>query len=82
MHKILGEVIKFIENAMKRWRVEVTAGGKGLTEVKIQRGVFQGDTLKPLQFVIAMIPLNLIPNLIGNAQADTNSLNRKKKPTT
>ena len=53
--KISGEVIKLIENTMKNWRVELTAGGKFLTEVKIQREIFQGDTPSPLLFVTAMI---------------------------
>ena len=55
MYMISGEVIKFIENAMKNWRVELTAKGKNLTEVKIQKGVLSGDVLSPLLFVIAMM---------------------------
>ena len=45
---------------MKTWRVELTAGGRSLTETKIQRGIFQGDTPSPLLFIIAMMPPNLI----------------------
>ena len=45
---------------MKNWRVELTTGGKSLAETKIQRGIFQGDALSPLLFVIAMMPLNHI----------------------
>ena len=30
------------------------------TETKIQRSIFQGDALSPLQFIIAMMPLNHI----------------------
>ena len=45
---------------MKNWRVELTTGGKSLAEKKIQRGIFQGDALSPLLFIIAMIPLNHI----------------------
>ena len=58
MYKISNEVIKFIEKAIETWRVKLTAGGKGLAEVKIQRGIFQGDALLPLLFVIAMVWLN------------------------
>ena len=43
---------------MKNWRVELTAGGKGLAETKIQRGIFQGDAQLPLLFIIAIMPLN------------------------
>ena len=48
----------FIEKTMQTWRVELTVGGRSLTETKIQRGIFQGDALSPLIFIIAMMPLN------------------------
>ena len=40
--------------------MELTAEGKSLTEIKIQRGIFQRDALSPLQFGRAMMPLNHI----------------------
>ena len=45
---------------MQTWRVELTAGGRSLGETKIQRGIFQGDALSTLLFLIAMMPLNHI----------------------
>ena len=60
MYKISHEVINFIEKTKKTWKVELTAGGKSLAETKIQRGIFQGDALSPLSFIIAMMPLNHI----------------------
>ena len=39
MYKASSEVIKFIENTMENWRVELTDGGKNLTEVKILGGI-------------------------------------------
>ena len=45
---------------MKNWKVELTAGGKSLAEVKIQKGIFQGDAQSPLQDMVAMMPLNHI----------------------
>ena len=59
-YTISDEVINFIEKTMKIWRVELTAGGKSLAEAKIQRCIFQGDALPPLQLIIAMVPLNHI----------------------
>ena len=43
---------------METWKVELTAGGKSLVEATIQRGIFQGDALSPLLFMITMMPLN------------------------
>ena len=60
MYKISDEVINVIEKTMKTWRVELTAGGRSLAKVKIQRGIFQGDALSPLLFIIAMMPVNQI----------------------
>ena len=60
IYKISDEVINFIEKTMKTWSVESTTGGRSLAEAKIQRGIFQWDTLSLLQFIIAMMPLNHI----------------------
>ena len=60
MFEISNEDINFIEKTMETWRVELTAGGRSLAEAKIQRGIFQGDTLSPLLFLIAMMPFNHI----------------------
>ena len=60
MYKISQEVINIIEKTMKTWRVELTAGGRSLAETKIQRGIFQGDALWSLLFIITLMPLNHI----------------------
>ena len=58
MYEISDEVIKFIVKPMETCRVELTAEGKSFAGVKIQRGIFQGDALSRLLFVIVMISLN------------------------
>ena len=60
MYKISNEVLNFIGKTMKTCKVELTAGGRSLAQAKIQRGIFQGDALSPLLFIIAMMPLNHI----------------------
>ena len=47
-------------NSMKKWKVMLCSGNSELGEVEIKRGIFQGDFLSPLVFVLALIPLSLI----------------------
>ena len=58
MYKISHQVINFIEKTMNTWRAELTAGGRSFAEIKVQRGIFQGDAQSPLLFIIAMMSLN------------------------
>ena len=60
MIKISGQIIKLNTEAMKNWKVDKTAEGKTFAQTKIQRGIFQEDTLSPLLIVIAMMPLHHI----------------------
>ena len=54
------KVTSFLKNSMKSWEVELKCGNESLGNVKIRRGIFQGDSLSPLLFVIALIPLTYI----------------------
>jgi hypothetical protein len=49
-----------LESSMDHWRTELTANGEKLGTVNIKRGIFQGDSLSPLLFVMIMIPLTMI----------------------
>ena len=42
------------------WKIKLIAGNQELGEVKIERGLFQGNSLSPLLFVICMIPVTLL----------------------
>ena len=42
---------------MENWKLELSTEGQILTEAKTQSGIFQGDSLSPLKFVITMMPL-------------------------
>ena len=50
----------FKVNSMEKWRVMLCAENSELGEINIKRGIFQGDSLSPLVFVLALIPLSLI----------------------
>ena len=45
---------------MEKSRVMLCAGNSELVETDIKQGIFQGDSLSPLVFVLALIPLSLI----------------------
>ena len=42
-------------NSMEKWKVMVCSGNSELGEAEIKRGIFQGDSLSPLVFVLALI---------------------------
>ena len=57
----VGENVKtLLVDSMEKWRVMLCAWNSELGEVDIKRGIFQGDFLSPLVFVLALIPLSLI----------------------
>ena len=72
MYKISDIFIKLITIAMKDWKVNLTLVGQPLTEVKLQRGIFQGDVLS--QLFVAIIPLSYILGV-----GATNLVNPKKR---
>ena len=47
-------------NSVEKWKVILCSGNSELGEVEIKRGIFQGDSLSPLVFVLALIRLSLI----------------------
>ena len=47
-------------NSLKKWKVMLFSGNSELGEVEIKQAIFQGDSLSPLVFVLALIPLSLI----------------------
>ena len=59
MFGIAENITKFMSDSMRSWKLELTSG-ESLGEVHIQRGIFQGDSLSPLLFVLSVIPLTLI----------------------
>ena len=52
--------IRFLENTMPNWKTILTSSGTRLAEVNIRRRIFQGDSLSPLLFIVAMIPMTRV----------------------
>ena len=57
---IAKNVEQFVCNSMMKWKTELSACGESVGEVNIRRGIFQGDSLSPLLFVLCVAPLSLI----------------------
>ena len=62
MFKVADNVHNLIRKSMRSWTVELTSGGEMLGDVTVKRGIFQGDSLSPILFVLAMIPLSVVLN--------------------
>ena len=52
---IAQNVVGLIRNNIKQWKTVLTTGGEALGEVHIRRGIFQGDSLSSLLFVVSLI---------------------------
>ena len=47
-------------NSVEKWKVMLCSGNSELGKLEVKQGIFQGDSLCPLVFVLALIPLSLI----------------------
>jgi hypothetical protein len=58
IYKVNPQVMAFMTREMKKWTTELTSCGEVLGRIAIRRGIFQGDALSPLLFIMAMAPLS------------------------
>lgn len=58
--KVAENVKTLLIGSMDNWKTMLTSNGERLGEVGIKRGIFQGDSLSPLLFILAMMPLTLL----------------------
>ena len=63
--EVSGNIRKFLRVAMASWMTVLTVNGQVLNYVHIRRGIFPGDSLSPLLYVIAMIPMTTILRQTG-----------------
>ena len=58
--KASSSITKLICNSMAKWTTNLESNGKHLGTVSINRRIFQGDSLSPLLFVMAVIPWTVL----------------------
>ena len=49
---------------MESWRTVFFSGKNKLGKVNVRRGIFQGDFLSPLLFVVALIPATIVLRIL------------------
>ena len=60
MFGVADNMTNLLENSMEQWNTELISGGESLEHVEIKRGIFQGDSLSPLLFILALISLTIV----------------------
>ena len=60
LFRVAENIKSLLVNSMEKWKVMLCSGNSELGVAEIKRGIFQGDSLSPLVFVLASIPLSLI----------------------
>ena len=60
IYKISPTIIGCLDEMMKTWRINLHLSNKNIGVVDIRRGIFQGDSLSPAWFCLALNPLSTL----------------------
>ncbi|CAD7079165.1 unnamed protein product [Hermetia illucens] len=58
LYKINPNVVLLLRTVMKNWSTKLSVSSQTSGEIPIRRGIFQGDSLSPLWFCLALNPLS------------------------
>jgi hypothetical protein len=57
---VADNTINFLSKTMKEWKTTIFLNKDMIGNINVKRGIFQGDSLSPLLFIIALRPLSLM----------------------
>jgi len=70
------KAVTFLESAMCHWSTLLTVNGMSLGKIAINCGIFQGDSLSPLLFIMSLAPLSMILDPSSKGYRISNSTTR------
>ena len=59
---VAGNIRRLLGQSIQNWKTVFTLNGDTSSEVCIQCGIFQGDSLSPMLFIIILIALSMTLN--------------------
>lgn len=62
IYRVNPTIIRLLTHAMTTWETQAKIGGSAISNIKIRRGIYQGDSLSPLWFCLALNPLSAMLN--------------------
>lgn len=62
IYKVCPRIINTLGHLMRQWRTDLKLPSRHIGTVRIKRGIFQGDSLSPLWFCLAMNPMSTLLN--------------------
>jgi hypothetical protein len=63
IYKVCPKIRETLKSMMSSWKTRLYANNENVGEIDIKRGIFQGDSLSPLWFCLALGPLSTMLNL-------------------
>ena len=55
-------IVNLFDASFRQCHVDLTLGNNCIGNIKINRGLFQGDSVSPIHFIISLIPLSILLN--------------------